>query len=277
MKPYIAFIFTGLTSLILSASAEGSLIVSVNIGYDGTTNFLDSSESAGVVAAQNWNNLSHSQGTLDYSNSGTSNGSPSPNSEFYSNTNTLVDSTGANTSVGFEMVGGNISNGHFDDSTGNGTDLTDPNDDMFAQGFRFDSDTTLQLTGLTSTYAGAYDVYLYFGDRTTQDGTIGVSNGSTTYHFQLEASGGGTLDVYQSAGDFDQITSTDSLNPTLNGDYLVFEDQTGSIFSATVTGGGNQSTLSGIQIVGTPIPEPSSALILSLLGIACLTLRRRRR
>ena len=61
MKPYIAFIFTGLTSLILSASAEGSLIVSVNIGYDGTTNFLDSSESAGVVAAQNWNTLSHSQ------------------------------------------------------------------------------------------------------------------------------------------------------------------------------------------------------------------------
>lgn len=243
-------------------------IISINIGYNGSTNFLEPAQTAGVVAADNWNNLSFSQGTLGYSNSGTPNGSPTPNDKYYFNNAALVDDSGNTTSIGFEMVGGTISDSHFDDATFNVGSVGDANNEMFNQGFRFDSDTTLQITGLS----GVYDIYLYFAARNSagQDDDNGVTNGTTTYYWNQNG-----FTVYDSANSFTQITSTDSNNPSV-GDHVVFSNQSDAIFAADLSLGGNDYALTGIQVV--TIPEPSTGLLLSLgLGGVLLAGGRKRR
>lgn len=125
----------------------------------------------------------------------------------------------------------------------------------------------INLTGLSSLFAGSYDVYVYFGS----DGngrTGAVSGPGATFDFTTFSAQGGA-----SPFPFVQTTSTDGSNPQAN--YAVFAGLTGDGQTFDLIRGNSNSGFHGVQIVGDLIPEPSSSLLIALGGL--LVMRRRRR
>lgn len=140
---------------------------------------------------------------------------------------------------------------------------------------------TLEVSNIDVSYfGGSYDVILYFDGNGDVEGPNGMTtfsasdgiNSLPTYYgrdpgnqYALLNDGSNPLSWYT------PITSTDSLNPTVGGNYVIFTGLTGSTFNATLSGIANQqgAALNGFQIV----PEPTTLVL--LCSGALLLIRRR--
>lgn len=174
------------------------------------------------------------------------------------------------------------------------TDVPTGHDQLFAgylQSSLAQSGPLIQLygAGMDTAFTGPIDIYLYFdGDEdvegtgkgtfelyaTKQDYLDGF-NPLQTYYGRDDGSdfpdsthtgGPGTL------ADYEQITSTDPLNPTV-GNYVVFSGVTTDTFYVRIVGqAGNQgAALNGFEIV----PEPTTMALLGLGGFGAFIRRRR--
>ncbi len=121
--------------------------------------------------------------------------------------------------------------------------------------------TYVSITGLGSEFTSSgYDVYVYIASDTSRSHGLAGNDGTTT----VQAVGATT-----NVGQF----LTDSGNYETTPSYVKLSGFTGSDFTLTRGSGGGVPQISGLQIVS--VPEPSSAALIGLGGIA-LILRRRK-
>lgn len=239
--------------MLTAGSLNAQTTLSISFNEDDNTpegaNGLASTDSAGVEAATNWNNIN---GELDSEGSGPFD---------------LNDSTGTASGVEF-TADGNWFDFAADDISGSG-----PNTTMFDWGANFDADgsptPSISLTGLGA--SATYDVYLYLGLRGSQTSTNDdiITANSTSFTFDPDTLLSGF------SGSFTQIDPGTSTA----GNYVLFEGLTGDSLSITFDGGdsgaSNPTILTGLQV--SVIPEPSTAaLLLGCAGFALLQRRRRR-
>ena len=191
----------------------------------------------------------------------------------------VVPSTGwVNTDGGGDAAGGAtgtlVNNGVTVDWSSNGTwntnNGTGNGDNILMNGYvdaiNAGGAAQINLTGLSSRFAGSYDVYVYFGS----DGngrTGAVAGPGATFDFSTFSAQGGVEPF-----PFVQTTSTDGSNPNAN--YALFSGLSGDTQTFDLIRGSSNSGFHGVQIVGDLIPEPSSCL---LIGVGGLLMMRRRR
>jgi hypothetical protein len=126
-------------------------------------------------------------------------------------------------------------------------------------------DNTIQITATGIPY-GSYEVVVYFnGDTPSQNRVSQYQIGSTSIFAQDNAAFGGTFIQVPSTSNADLGTSTPA------GNYVIFNNLSGSSFTLDATPGSTLGTpravVNAIQIV--PTPEPLTSLLL-LAGLVCL-------
>lgn len=253
------FVCLILMLVMATSSTHAATTVSFDAGAS-SVNALRADETAGVVAAENWNLLSGSgRGIVG---------------DTYTN---AFDSFGVETTIDVSISSAdeldwqqNVWHGFSGSNQRLAQDITYVNGagDTFA--VEFDE------IGFES-----YDIYLYTGAGGTSRGGS-ITDGSTTYFVRGFEAGGGTEE-------FVEGTETESFANATSADYVVFRGLTGSSQSFEFEAIDTQIFFSGAQIVGNPgtppasaastsaVPEPSSALIFSLVGFGLVTRRRRRK
>jgi hypothetical protein len=240
---FTALVFGGLC-LIGAASADAG-VISLNFTTSGNFGNINAAastmapdETAGVVAAANWNN-----------SVAVNAGSVGP----------LVDDSGAGTTASVSYGGGqaNWGNDHAP-ATGDARMMIG----MYGNGAK-SPEVTFSLVPYSS-----YDVYVY---------VVQGSFGGTGVH-TITANGGSTEYVRHQgwSGSFVESDWTTSADTAPTGNYVKFSGLTGStlVIADTFTGDGG---ITGIQIVeaAAAVPEPASMAVLGLAGLAVLTRRRR--
>ncbi|HEX8913277.1 MAG TPA: hypothetical protein VF796_13030 [Humisphaera sp.] len=256
----------------LVGAGAGATAQAAMVGLDWGTTAVGPTETAGVVAMQNWTSLSTSVGTVG--------GGP---------TSLRADDGTAAGSV--TWVGGTSTNTGLTNSAGN-------NRMMF--GYLDTAGNTAQtvvtVTGLPASITGApYAVIVYYDtpngteNRVGRYALSGVTTGANTLYGRDAAS-------TNFAGTFvqGQTTSPTVVTPgsTFNdaaaqsvaaGNYLVFTDVSGSSFTLTATpyvssGNNPRAPINGMQIVPmAALPEPGSVAAAALAGAGLLLRRARRR
>lgn len=236
-KP-ITSIAIALASLAVSANAA---IISVNIGNTSTDNLISSGQSAGVVAASNWNNKLGSFGAATVTD----------------DSGTLLATT---VSVNTQWSGGLTSA------------PATPNQALMDSGTDTGGgDATATITAIPY---DLYDVYVYirsssvgrYGDYSVTPSGAGAGGAATLRGYSIGAFG--------ASGTFIEETTGDSPG---EGNYIRFRNVSGEnlvIRADPQNPSPARANIAGFQIV--QVPEPSAALLLGLGGIA-LTLRRRRK
>ncbi len=211
--------------------------ISVNFAFNAATT-LSSTDIAGVVPAENWNNIN-----------------VITNRSF--DALALEDSTGNLTGI---TLASSVDPGFSGLSNGIGTST--PSQAMMDGSLYFDNvdvDTgTLTLSGLDS-FAGWYDLILYLegGAGNDRDLTITINGQSIT----LTDRGG-------FSGEFIEADGTD-------GDYIRFRRLSGDTLTILADSSLGRAGISGLQLIAS-VPEPAS-LSLTALGIALALFLRRKR
>ena len=245
----------------LAASTGWSQILSYNFtGFNNEAmpvqqQQVDPGDTLGVDPASGWQNFNLASGASDQ---------------------TFTDG-------GVSLIASNISGGGGATSFEILPDGSDPNTDMLAAGWNLSTNTTLEVTGLSSQ---PKDIYLYLGagsgvgSRSSDLRLTGTTFGATTY-FATLAMGGGAGDGpttnngttgYPGVG-YVRVDSTNSM-ARVDGNYVLWEGVTDTSFTIDFPA---ESFLgvTGLQVV--TIPEPSSFALLALgSGILLMTGRRRR-
>ncbi|HZZ57257.1 MAG TPA: hypothetical protein VFE31_05450 [Opitutaceae bacterium] len=215
--------------------------------YDFGNFALAPTDSAGVVAQTNWNNLE----VPTYTPTGT-----------YSN---LVDNSGAVVS-GLSLSYSNVNNA-FIGSDGNST----PDQTLFhgiIEGL-YPAGTTGPTIDVSGIDYAHYEVIVYMAE--FADSPAAINLGSTTYYYTA-------TNDFPAVG-FVQATSTsDSDYPVA--DYAVFSDLSNSSFEINFTNeGDNRAAIAGLQIVETSVPDGGATSLMlgaALIGVAGLGARRRK-
>lgn len=134
---------------------------------------------------------------------------------------------------------------------------TDP-DQRLMRGF-LDSGVTGSTVTVTGIHFPQYDLYIY------TDG----NNGGATTTGQYTANG-----ITVTTTD---LANTDYTNAYVLGqNYIVIPGLSGDLtLTATGSAGGFSSPINGIQLVSTPVPEPSSFALLGVGGLGLVVRRRR--
>ena len=228
------------------------------IGVDfsgGARTPISGTETAGVVAQQNWNNLSTTSGSL---------------SSVIDNSNTTVSGLtvtwGTDGSNDFWPFGGGAfanpgDTNLFSDTLQSRTSTPDG-----TQPWR----VTFSVTGIT--YA-SYDIYVYTAGNTGDVGLVNLNGtwsgnapvgGTSTYFTQT----GGAASSFIEANPAQTTYSTTAAAAN----YVLFTDVTGSSFTLNAQPGSNDGIV-GFQIVdnATAVPEPSTCALL-LMGVGLLGL-----
>jgi hypothetical protein len=228
---------TILAVLTATIGAASAATISINFRENNNNQVMDPGTTAGLDVQSNWNNTDGSTA---------------------STMGSLIDSTGVVTtaSVTWETTGG---------LWGDGTANTDANagvgDAQLRRGYLDDNGAiTFSMSGIT--YA-SYDVIVYY------------SSGDTgNKQFQATTIGGTTLLPTAAAGANNKYATNPNWDDT---NTVTFSALSGASFSGSVaarnTVGTGRGTIAGIQVV--EVPEPSSAALLGLGGLA-LILRRRK-
>lgn len=243
--------------LVMATSlTRAATTVSFDAGAS-SVNALAADETAGVVAAQNWNLLSGSgRGNVGDS---------------YSN---AFDSFGVETTIDVTISSADELDWQQNEWHGfSGSNQRLAQDITYVNGAGDTFNVAFDEIGFES-----YDIYLYTGAGGTDRGGS-ITDGSTTYYVRGFESGGGT-------DEFVQGSVTDSYANATSADYVVFRGLSGASQSFEFEAIDTQIFFSGAQIVGTglasasstsAVPEPSSALIFTLVGFGLVTRRRRRK
>ncbi len=143
------------------------------------------------------------------------------------------------------------------------------------------STPTIQIAGLDSKFtAYGYDVIVYFD--TDHDGVweirITDSDGNTDAKWAHEVAGsfGG---LFMESVALTQADAVAAFDAGITSNFLRLSGFTGADFNILLTdgisNGNDRAAISGIQIIGNIVPEPTTAMM-SLLALAGLALRRRR-
>lgn len=253
------------TTIVLAAisfkgTAFAQTIISVDFyGTAASENRLAPSDIAGAgpYAAANWNLVS-----------GSSTNTPAA----------LNNSTGAVTPVSLSSVsvttpGGGL--GRLDTAPITG-------DQKLYEG-NVSTDIWWASPGISFTLSGleafsSYDLVVYLTGMPYQDptrrGSITTSAaGSPTYY--SVSLGTSSPQPGNPSANYVQVTSNDIDTPTV-GNYVVFSGLTDAILTASYTAVNNVTGITGFQIIGTPVPEPATAVLLAAGG-AVLAMARRRR
>lgn len=234
-----------LSGLLLLAAGNQAPAALIGVNFGDTTPILPA-ESAGVVPQINWNNVT----TLSAGG--------------------LLDDTGSPTAAALSISGAFMN--HFGTATAHPDEALNAGQLVQTSGSNF----SWTLSGIP--YA-LYNLYVY---------SLGITAG----HVQgITLSGGPTYytsapNTSNTTGYFDnnsatpwiytQATSTNSASPTLNSDYVKFTGLTASSLTVITSSLNSNFRLNGgFQIEA--VPEPGTALLLSIGCVGGATLRRRRR
>ncbi|MCP5538419.1 MAG: PEP-CTERM sorting domain-containing protein [Akkermansiaceae bacterium] len=235
-----------LCALGASAIAVHGASIGINFGSNRANSALAPGDSAGVIAQANWNNAPGGSGTIA----------------------SLNNDTGGASGVSLSWTA--------DEAWSVQTAATSGPDGTLLNGFISDNNTAgngatskVDITGIT--YA-TYDLYIYIShDRSFEDVILSETGSSAFGPFTaVEDNTNPTAAVTWNQ----QTTSA-----TGSGNYVLFAGLTASTLNidmaAVDLGSGTleRNAISGIQIV--QVPEPSSAALLGLAGLA-LFMRRRR-
>lgn len=243
--------------ITLLACAAQATVISVNFNHTNTPN-LAPTDVAGVEAVANWNNIQ----------SGSQSGS--------STTGSLMDDAGAGTGTSITYF-----NRFWQDGASSATPDLSLNSGYTNTGV--DANDLMSITGLGSAFTGnGYDVILYMS------GTDGMGL-NTAAEFGANVDGG--TDQWIRAmrrnpvdGTFTSDTfATEALaqSSSTESNYIRFSGLTGANFTLNIlkdpdtTANWGRAAVKGIQIVSTPIPEPSTVMLLGLSGMLLFVLRRR--
>jgi len=241
ITPFLAAI----TSLLLAGGAAHAAVISVNFSEKGESP-LAASDSAGVAAATNWNNVT-AGGT----------GATALNLKDNSGSATTADVTIAMTGSGSKSP----------DIT---PPVTDPDTRMLIDEVRAFRAGTYSVSLSEIPYA-QYDVYVYFVDQSTTNSSLNrsITDGTTTYLFRTPVN---DQSFFETNG-FVRSTDTTAGGNNDIGNYVLFEDLTGTSKTLTlaIPDGGERVGVSGFQIV--EVPEPAS---LALVGLGSLLIVGRR-
>jgi len=235
-------------------TSSGAIAAQIGVNFTGGGNgsspavSLVASDSAGVVPQINWNNAAGGTGT----------------------SLPLLDNTGAATAAALTYTAGGTYS-----SIGGAAIAPAGGDEKLNTGFVF-GNGNVTVSGIP--YA-TYDVYVYelndaAGRVETTTLTAPVAQGPI---FGGSATPNDAGHVDQSAGTsyvYTRSTSTDTANPTANGDYVRFTNVTGPTFTFTTSATGN-GYLNGFQIVQVPEPASAGMLVTGVMGL--LVVRRRTR
>lgn len=220
--------------------------------WDGGPFQLAPDETAGIFPQQHWNNADVIDGTTDVG--GTAD-ILSPQA------GTLVDNNGDLTAVTMTWYADKDAG-----SNGNANTADERLMRGFLEGYLSSASTDYAVrVEVADVPYDRYKVVPYligFGFVATASVSL---NGEKYYY---EQSSNFTIDGYV------QATATSLANAPL-ATYAVFDGQTQDSFTLDiVTETGNRGALAGIQIISSPIPEPSTALI-ACIGISILIMKRK--
>lgn len=249
MKQYLL----PLAALLSVPSLHAQTIISANFTGSGAT--VSTEDTAGVIAASNWNN-----------------GSGSP--EVTLSNLTFDDGTNSGATVQLLQPNSGSSNQATTISSG-----TDGNYDMFNGGLRvpFSGNSrvlNLSFTNLPTTgdWANGYDVYVYFSvdDNVGVPGDPGALNGATdgttSYYVDLDSS-------VNYSGTYVIADSTSSGSPSSTGNYFLWSGFSGASSPTFAFSDGPNYVITGAQVVA--VPEPGLAAMLAGLLAGLVVLRRR--
>ncbi|NWK55058.1 PEP-CTERM sorting domain-containing protein [Verrucomicrobiaceae bacterium N1E253] len=257
----------------LSATTQAASI-SVNFSVSATVDNqrVDAGETALVglsgteaVDGSNWNNISTRLA-----------GDPGDPGTFRTSTQggasiALIDSSGASSGVNMTSSGTFYTNYANASSPNQGA----TGDGGLLQGYLNLNDTeTISLTGLSTWAPNGYKAFAVF------------DIGGLTRTYGISMNDGGALELYWTADnstdsdtnndgiiDWLGTTSTTSGSAVTNANYASFGTFTGDTLTISGTNNGGRAVLSGFQIVA--VPEPSSAALLGLGGLALILHRRK--
>lgn len=247
-------VFFTLLSLATVTSVASAASISINFNSDRDANgVLGPGESAGApgYVTTGWNNFD----AIPSSASGITQTTADVDTP---NVGALSNDSGA--AVGTTISWTSVNAWNTNNGTGSG-------DNKLMNGY-IDNNAggpvvTVDIAGVP--YAN-YSVVAYFGsDGNDRTGTIGISGGDTFSYNTHSAQAGNFPDSYL------QTTDTGAGNPDAN--FAVWENQTASDFTLTLTRGSSNSGMHGLQII--QIPEPTSVALLGLGGLGLLLRRRR--
>jgi lysophospholipase L1-like esterase len=203
------------------AGIANAVMHSVGVNLGSNRQSLNTSDVAGVVAQDNWNNAGGSSGSLS----------------------NMKNDDGVVTTADVSWT---VNGGGTWEVTANGTATSDA---KLMYGYIDPaSDSRTSSVSLSQIPYSKYSVYVYFGgDNTGARGSI--TNGTTTYKFTNGANNPGG-DGFQTA-DYARTTDTGSTYPTAN--YAVFEGLTSSSVTASLipvdSGGDSWNGIFAVQIV----------------------------
>ena len=231
---------SALTCAFLFANLADGLAVGIGINFTGGGNASSPAisilptDSAGVVAQMNWNNFAGGNGT----------------------NLVLVDNTGATTGALLTFT----ASGTYSSIGGAGIVPAD-GDEKLNTGFVY-GDSSFTLSNVP--YA-IYDVYVYHLNDAS--GRIETTTLAGLSFFGAAAVPNDATHVDQNAATsylYTQTTSTNVTSPTAGGNFVRFQNLSGSV-TLTASAPGN-GYVNGLQIV--QVPEPAT---IGLLGLAAVT------
>ena len=241
--------------------AQAQTSIQFQNGSNGTA--LTSAQLAGVIAAANYNVLGSNAGTSialhDSANAATT------FTATYSAAGTYFSHAGDSSTAGSGTANNTLMSAYLDSNSTVGPTVT--------------------IGGLDPTKS--YNVYAYFNTDHTSSGQSGVSGrissytiGSTTFFAQLQPGL-----TFNSTG-FTAATATSQASAII-ANYALFSNVTGSSFTLSSTplsstDGFPRAPIDGLQIITNNVsaaPEPSqlAGVAFTVLGLAALTLKARRR
>jgi hypothetical protein len=236
-----SIIAAGLGVILVGSAAQAAISVNFVGGGGGDANGNSITAPAGVVALDNWNNLTMADGTFV----------------------NLIDDTGGFTTADITWDGDGTWAAYAEnDTSGNHQLFNGYVDDFEAAG---GGGTNVGRYTVAQVPYALYDVYVYADSDATDGRRASYTIGGTTFYLA-------DMKNFNNDPTFDPVTST-TAGTFEAGNYMLFQGLSGANFELVTTAQVFRSFVSGIQIV--QVPEPGTLGLLALAATSLLRPRRR--